>query len=229
MEFIKNIGKFLLTCKYRLINRSRNVSIKAHCYIAGENTFFEGGNIINKDSYFKGKMGYGTYLGPSCSIDAEIGRFCSIAANVKTVNGFHPTESFVSTHPAFFSTYKQAGFTYVEKKAFQEIKHADENKHAVVIGNDVWIGENAIILAGVHIGDGAVIAAGAVVTKDVQPYAIVGGVPAKVIRMRFDEETVNKLLSFEWWNKPIQWIEEHSAYFRDINSFITMAEAQNEE
>jgi acetyltransferase-like isoleucine patch superfamily enzyme len=228
MEFIKDIGKFLLTCKYRLINRSRNVSIKTHCYIAGKNTTFEGGNVINKGSYFKGRMGYGTYLGPNCSIDASIGRFCSIAAHVKTVNGFHPTTGFVSTHPAFFSTYKQAGFTYTEKKLFQEIKFADSQYHAVTIGNDVWIGENVIILAGVHIGDGAVIAAGAVVSKDVPPYAIVGGVPAALIRMRYEEEVVNSLLEIKWWDKPLSWIEKNSSLYSDVELFLNAVEDENE-
>ena len=228
MELIKDIGKFLLTCKFRLLNRSRNVSIKAHCYITGKNTTFEGRNVINKDSYFKGKMGYGTYLGPNCSIDAEIGRFCSIAANVKTINGFHPTTGFASTHPAFFSTYKQAGFTYTEKKLFQEIKFADLRYHAVTIGNDVWIGENVIILAGVHIGDGAVIAAGAVVSKDVPPYAIVGGVPATLIRMRFKEEIVNRLLKVKWWDKPLSWIEKNSSLFSDVEKLLKAMENENE-
>ena len=228
MELIKDIGKFLLTCKFRLLNSSRNVSIKNHCYIAGKNTFFEGGNVINKGSYFKGRMGYGTYLGPNCSIEGEIGRFCSIAANVKTVNGFHPTKNFVSTHPAFFSTHKQAGFSYTDMKLFQEIRYADTQYHAVTIGNDVWIGESVIILAGVHIGDGAVIAAGAVVSKDVTPYAIVGGVPATLIRMRFEEEVVNRLLKIKWWDKPLSWIEKNCNLYSDVEVFLKVVEDENE-
>ena len=224
MEIFKSLGKAYFTFRKRLQYMTKGVVIKSGCYIAGKNTSFEGKNVINKNTYFKGTAGLGTYIGRGCSIDAAIGRFCSIAANVKTVNGFHPTNHFVSTHPAFFSTNKQSGFTFVDKRLYQEIRHADANKHAVVIGNDVWIGENAIILAGVHIGDGAVIAAGSVVTKDVQPYAIVGGVPASLIRMRFDEETVNKFLSFKWWNRPYQWLEEHSGFFQDIDSFLKMTE-----
>ena len=229
MEIVKRLGKAYITFRKKLQYRAKDVSIKSGCYIAGKDTSFEGKNVINKNTYFKGTIGLGSYIGPECSIDASIGRFCSIAANVKTVNGFHPSNRFVSTHPAFFSTVKQAKFTFVEEKLFQELKYADEQCHAVTIGNDVWIGENAVIFGGVHIGDGAIIAACAVVTKDVQPYAIVGGVPAKLIRMRFNEETVDKLLAFKWWDKPLQWIEENSSYFRDIEDFIGKIGGQNGE
>ena len=91
----------------------------------------------------------------------------------------------------------------------------------------VWIGENVLLLAGVRVGDGAVIATGAIVTKDVPPYAMVGGVPAKVLRMRFAEDTVAKLLKLRWWDKPVSWIEEHSAYFQDVDGFIKIMEADN--
>ncbi|MGN1275552.1 MAG: CatB-related O-acetyltransferase, partial [Floccifex sp.] len=82
-----------------------------------------------------------------------------------------------------------------------------------VIGNDVWIGNNVTILAGVSVGDGAVLAAGAVVTKDVPPYAIVGGVPAKILRFRFDDGTIKELQKLEWWNKNPDWIKEHKDQF----------------
>ena len=120
-----------------------------------------------------------------------------------------------------------AGFTFTDKKLFQETRYVDEQYHAVSIGNDVWIGENVLLLAGVRVGDGAVIATGAVVTKDVPPYAMVGGVPAKVLRMRFAEDTVAKLLKLRWWDKPVSWIEEHSAYFQDVDGFIKIMEADN--
>lgn len=227
MEFLKNIGKACLTFGKRVKFHSRGVIIKSGCYIAGKNTCFEGKNVINKNTFFRGSMGFGTYLGSGCSINASIGRFCSIGSSVKTVNGIHPTNGFVSTHPAFFSTAKQAGFTFTDKKLFQETRYVDEQYHAVSIGNDVWIGENVLLLAGVRVGDGAVIATGAVVTKDVPPYAMVGGVPAKVLRMRFAEDTVAKLLKLRWLDKPVSWIEEHSAYFQDVDGFIKIMEADN--
>ncbi len=90
----------------------------------------------------------------------------------------------------------------------------------VVIGNDVWIGANAIILPGVNIGDGAVIGAGTVVTKDVPPYAIVGGNPARVIKYRFDENTINTLLKIKWWDFPYQTIIDNIDQFYSVDKFI---------
>ena len=92
----------------------------------------------------------------------------------------------------------------------------------IIKGNDVWIGSRATILGGVTIGHGAIIAAGAVVTKDVPPYAIVGGVPAKVIKYRFNEQQIEKLLSNPWWDKPIRWIKEHSQEFKDIEVYCNI-------
>lgn len=93
-------------------------------------------------------------------------------------------------------------------------------KKLVEIGNDVWIGSHVLIMDGVKIGDGAIIAAGAVVTKDVEPYSIVGGVPARHIRYRFSEEQIKKLLQLKWWEKDFGWIKEHYRDFRNINEFI---------
>lgn len=229
MGLIRNIGKIIITQMHRVKNYTRNVKIHSGCYVSGKNTEFCGKNIVNKKTYFKGKLGYGSYIGPNCKIDATVGRFCSIAANVKTVNGLHPTNTFVSTHPAFFSVNMQAGFTYARKNTFQELKYADDEHHAVVIGNDVWICENVLILSGVSIGDGAIIAAGAVVTKDVPPYAIVGGVPATLIRMRFDRNIVSKLIAIKWWDRPISWIESNSSHFQNISEFLKAVEDQNDE
>ena len=91
----------------------------------------------------------------------------------------------------------------------KNITEAWDNKGDIVIGNDVWIGYEAVILAGVTIGDGAVIGARAVVTKDIPPYTIVGGVPAKPIRKRFTQETIDLLLNIKWWNWPEERIRQH--------------------
>lgn len=180
-------------------------------------TILEGNNLIWDHSKFSGYMGYGTYMGRYCDINASIGRFCSIGENVSTIFNTHPTREFASTHPSFFSLAKQNGETFVKAQKFDEQIYADkERKLSVLIGNDVWIGSNATIMGGVVIGDGAIVGANAVVTKNVNPYEIVAGNPAKVIRKRFDEETINYLLEKKWWERPIEWIKENADSFESI-------------
>lgn len=127
-----------------------------------------------------------------------IGKFCSIACKAKFIfNSANHRINSLSTYPfpLFFEEWE------LDKK---NVTQSWDNKGDIVIGNDVWIGYDAVILAGVTIGDGAIIGARAVVTKDVPPYTVVGGVPAKFIRKRFDDETIIKLLRLKWWN----WTEE---------------------
>ena len=131
----------------------------------------------------------------------QIGKFCSIACGAKFLfNSANHTLSSLSTYP-FPLFFEEWG---LEKK---DVTNAWDNKGDIVIGNDVWIGYEAVVLAGVTIGDGAIIGTRAVVTKDVPPYTIVGGVPAKPIKRRFPEETISALLEIQWWN----WSEERIA------------------
>lgn len=128
----------------------------------------------------------------------KIGKFCSIACGAKFLfTSANHTMKSLSTYPfpIFFEEWQLDG---------KDICDAWDNKGDIVIGNDVWIGYEAVILSGVTIGDGAVIGSRAVVTKDVEPYTIVGGVPAKPIRKRFDEQMIKKLEKIRWWN----WDEE---------------------
>lgn len=125
-----------------------------------------------------------------------IGKFCSIACGAKFLfNSANHTMTSLSTY-TFPLFYEEWG---LEK---EKIAEAWDNKGNIVIGNDVWIGYEAVILSGVTIGDGAVIGSRAVVTRDVPPYTIVGGVPARTIRRRFDEQTIEKLLGLKWWYWP---------------------------
>lgn len=164
-------------------------------------------------------IGCGSYIGNDSYLRrVKIGKYCSIGNDVHILYGTHPTDTFVSTHPAFYSTVQQAGFTWVAEEKFQERNYAiPEEKISVTIGNDVWIAGHVQILEGVKIGDGAIVAAGAVVTEDVPAYAIVGGVPARIIRWRFDEEEREWLQKFQWWNKEETWIKNHVDDFWDIN------------
>lgn len=153
------------------------------------------------------EIGKYTYVAGARIQSAKVGRFCSIGPRARIGGlGRHPTE-WISTHPVFFSTLKQANITYAEKDFFDECGE-------VIIGNDVWIGADAIVLDGVSIGDGAIIAAGAVVTKDVEPYSIVGGVPAKIIRYRFTDIQINFLQEMSWWNWPDEILRSHAELFR---------------
>lgn len=131
----------------------------------------------------------------------QIGKFCSVACGAKFLfNSANHTLSSLSTYP-FPLFFEEWG---LEKK---DVTNAWDNKGDIVISNDVWIGYEAVILAGVTIGDGAIIGTRAVVTKDVPPYTIVGGVPAKSIKKRFSEETISTLLEIQWWN----WSKERIA------------------
>lgn len=131
-----------------------------------------------------------------------IGKFCSIACGAKFI--------FTSANHAMdsLSTYPFPIFFEEWDLPVSEITTAWDNKGDIVIGNDVWIGYEAVIMSGVHIGDGAIIGTRAVVTKDVEPYTIVGGIPARPIRKRFDRDTILKLESLQWWNLPYEQIKQ---------------------
>ena len=137
-----------------------------------------------------------------------IGKFCSIACGVKFLfNSANHTLASLSTYP-FPLFFEEWG---LEK---QNVAESWDNKGGIIIGNDVWIGFEAVILAGVTIGDGAIIGTQAVVTKDVPPYTIAGGIPAKPIKKRFDEDTISDLLHIKWWNWPKEKISQHIGAIR---------------
>lgn len=164
-------------------------------------------------------IGGNTYMANGCEFsNAKIGRFCSIAQNVQMAVGRHPSSTFVSTSPLFYSenSYLGKGLN-IDNRFCEYVKTA--NGYSLEIGNDVWIGMNVTILEGVTIGDGAIIAACSCVVKDVPPYAIVGGVPAKIIRYRFEEEDIQKLMHAKWWNWTEEEIKKQAHTFSDIKDF----------
>ena len=141
-----------------------------------------------------------------------IGKFCSIGPNLLAGYGIHPTHG-ISTSPMFYSTLKQNGVSLTSKNKVEERKH-------IIIGNDVFIGANVVILDGIKISDGAVIGAGAIVSKDVPPYAIVVGCPMQIIKYRFTEEKIKKLLQIKWWDFETDKLPEIEKYFFNIDEFI---------
>ncbi len=194
----------------------KHTTIDSQCRFEGKN------RITNHCIVLNTQIGFASYVGERSFIkNTKIGRYTCIASDVKTISGNHPVSQFASIHPAFYSTRKQSGFTFVDHEKFSDYKYIEpERKTAVIIGNDAWIGEGVRITEGVTIGDGAVVATGAIVTKDVPPYAVVGGVPAKVIKYRFDEETIQKLLDLKWWDKDHKWIQAHAEEFENVDTLL---------
>lgn len=154
-------------------------------------------------------MGDYSYVGRgSRVIHADVGKFCSIAGDVKLGMGTHSLDK-LSTSPIFTECHNSTGHQWVKHQTVNPYKRT-------IVGNDVWIGSSAMIMGGVTIGNGAVIGAGAIVTKDVPPYAIVAGVPAKIIRYRFPCELIEKLETLKWWDLPESALRDNIGLFQSI-------------
>jgi acetyltransferase-like isoleucine patch superfamily enzyme len=161
---------------------------------------------------FDSVVGDYTYVELGCRIScADIGKFCAIAPYSLVGLAAHPTDT-VSMHPAFYRHHPAVGYDLVPADRRQEFTRTR-------IGNDVWIGAGVAVKDGVTVGDGAVIGAGAVVASDVPPYAIYGGVPARLIRYRFDEQTIERLLRARWWDRDIEWLRAHADAFSSVAAF----------
>ena len=178
------------------------------------NSVFEYPSKIEaRSTVINSALGKYSYSGYGCTlINCKIGRFCSIANEVQIGLTDHPL-TWVSTSCAFYKGKDSI------PKDLASLEYSDSIRNTIV-GNDVWIGSRALIKPGVIIGDGAVIAAGAVVTKDVPAYAIVGGVPAHIIRYRFDGDIIRRLLEIQWWNLSKEKLLELSPYMNDLSAFL---------
>ena len=176
-------------------------------------------SVVNKyskieagSSFINSSIGKYSFCGYDCDIaNADIGNYCSIANYVAIGGGRHPVE-WVGTSPVFY-----CGHDSISKKFTEFIR---QNPSRVSIGSDVWIGYRVIVMQGVTIGHGAVIGAGSVVTKDVPPYAIVAGVPAKFIKSRFSDDIVNRLLASKWWDMSDIELTSHVKWIKDPEKFL---------
>lgn len=201
-------------CEIRKACFCENVRIGRSCRLVG--------SYINRFTY----LGDDVYLPKT-----KIGAFCSIASRTVLAAGNHPID-FVSTSPATYSVHANLGKRLVDKNYYTEEQvYVDEDeKFLCEIGNDVWVGTNVTIVCGkkaIKIGDGSVVAAGSVVTKSIPPYEIWGGVPAKCIRKRFDEETIIQLCQLRWWEKEEKWIEAHAHLFQNPSQFLDVIKHEN--
>lgn len=203
---------FFFTAKY-IYNKIRlkNLTLFKFSSNISKDSTFEGLNSIGRYTQVNGAFGLGTYVCDYCYILANVGRYTSIGSFVRINPGIHPFKApYVSTSPFFYSMRKQNGSTLTDFERFDEIKYIDKNnKIPVIIGNDCWIGDGVFITGGLRIGDGAVILAHSVVTKDIPSYAIVGGVPAKILSYRYDESTIQFLLNLKWWDKDDDWLKNN--------------------
>lgn len=177
-----------------------------------ESTIHRTSKVGYRSNVIRLKMDKYSYMGNNSSImNTNIGKFCSIASYCAIGGGEHPT-NWVSTSPCFY------GQSSSIKGKFSNKEYNDSK--VVNIGNDVWIGEKCFIKSGISIGDGVIIGSHTVVTKDIPPYAIAVGSPAKVIKYRFNDDIIKQLLDIQWWNFDDIKLEKYSNLFDNPEEFI---------
>jgi acetyltransferase-like isoleucine patch superfamily enzyme len=191
--------------KYKMQYKSCEVSPRSFLYGVklGKKNIICGGNYMNNCevgdyTYISGTEGGGIISGYQ---NVKIGKYCSISTKIEIITASSHHKEFASTFP-FYSMHNS--FCYNKKKNLEVT-----DVRPVTIGNDVWIGAGVIMLGGINVGDGAIIGAGAVVTKDVDSYSIVAGVPAKIIGQRFSDEVAKKMMELKWWNWPEEKIKKN--------------------
>lgn len=205
----KTIKLFILKKKFPCSVLHANVEMDKLSHLSKDSVIFQNVSLVDS------KVGLRSYIQKNSSIAyTDIGNYCSIAGDVRTGLANHPLH-MVSASPVFYDDSQPLPKFFVSNKSEESIIPRTS------IGSDVWIGQSAIIKSGVNIGVGAVIAAGAVVVKDVQPYSIVGGCPAKHIKWRFGESVRNRLLQTEWWLLPDDVLARYSRHFSSPEEFLS--------
>lgn len=175
--------------------------------------------VCAKSHVFKSTIDSYSYVGYGCNVfHTSIGKYCSIADGCFLGGAMHPIEN-VSSSPVFHKGKNIMGVNFAE--------FDDPPAKGIRVGNDVWIGANVLVKDGVTIGDGAVVAMGSVVTKDIEPYTIVAGVPAVKIKNRFDDDTISKMKEIKWWDWNVEKIKLYAQFFEDVDKFIEKVSEEN--
>ena len=221
ISIIKNFSSEINVWMWRVLRRSLLQKRHPTCHfysgafvdniskLGKYNVIFHDASVINSS------IGDHSFVQRNSRIlNADIGKFTSISSRVMIGVGGHPTE-MISTHPAFYSKTQPVAKTFSLTDKYSPFKR-------IKIGNDVTIYENVLIKDGLIIGDGAVIGMGSVVTRNVAPFSIVAGNPARLIRYRFDEELRMKIMASRWWDMSADWLEKHWDYFSDPEKFILL-------
>lgn len=206
------INKIITKFKRKITNKRNDQMILSA--IASSKAKYGRKVLIDVNTYVSDDVEIGdySYVNRNSSIEScKIGKFCSISSNVY-ISPFNHDYGFVTTHPFVYNK--------LYKMVDNDNARLEINKEITIIGNDVWIGLNAIIRRGVKIGDGSVIGAGAVVVCDIPQYQIWGGVPAKFIKNRFDETVSNVLRKMQWWDWDYNMIKQRVSSFRCPKDFI---------
>lgn len=215
LEIAASEGRYLRTkARYPHTKFARGVNADNACS-------FEEGVVVHENTVLSHvRVGAYSYVANDSIVwHCKLGRFCSIGPEVRIGLGIHPARGVISTYPGFYS-----GGSSVPVK-FHLDRSVIEHR-TVTVGNDVWIGARAMLLDGVSIGDGAVVAAGSIVTRDVAPYCVVAGSPARVVRTRFTEEQVRRLVAFAWWDRGLEFCTRHAALFATPEKFFEMVESE---
>ena len=226
MDLIRNrLSRFVFNkLKNLILNVLPNgVSVSYSCILA-RSKLANNVKLYDNVTIFNSTIGKYTYIQRGSTIgNATIGSFCSIAEGVKIGLGVHPISEFVSTHPFCYGSNRVHHLNLNRRRSFFN-KYFPESV-PVSIGHDVNIGVNAIVLDGVSIGNGAVIGAGSIVTKNVPPYSVVCGSPAKIIKKRFSDEMILSLEGIKWWDFDEEMLQSDILLFSDVRAFIKKFEA----